>query len=51
VLDTGVARDAELTVLVGGQARFVGSAGRVGRRLAVRLHDAVATAGTGEEPA
>lgn len=39
VLDTGVARDAELTVLVGGRPRFAGSAGRVGRRLAVRLHD------------
>jgi flagellar motor switch protein FliM len=45
VLDTGIARDAELTVLVGGQARFTGSAGRVGRRLAVRLQDAVATEG------
>jgi flagellar motor switch protein FliM len=44
VLDTGVARDAELTVLVGGRARFTGSAGRVGRRLAVRLHDAVGAA-------
>jgi flagellar motor switch protein FliM len=42
VLDTGVPRDAELTVLVGGQPRFAGSAGRVGRRLAVRLHDAAA---------
>jgi flagellar motor switch protein FliM len=41
VLDTGIARDAELTVLVAGRARFTGSAGRIGRRLAVRLHDAV----------
>ncbi len=42
VLDTGVARDAELTVLVGGQPRFTASAGRVGRRLAVRLQDPIA---------
>lgn len=42
VLDTGIARNAELTVLVGGRPRFTGSAGRVGRRLAVRLHDPVA---------
>ena len=50
VLDTGVARDAELTVLVGGQARFTGSAGRVGRRLAVRLHEPIATEGTQDDP-
>jgi flagellar motor switch protein FliM len=50
VLDTGVARDAELTVLVGGQARFTGSAGRVGRRLAVRLHEPIATEGADEDP-
>jgi flagellar motor switch protein FliM len=49
VLDTGVARDAELTVLVGGQPRFTGSAGRVGRRLAVRLHDLATPGGTGED--
>jgi len=48
VLDTGVARDAELTVRIGGQARFTGSAGRVGRRLAVRLHDAVPAAGAAD---
>ncbi len=45
VLDTGLARDAELTVLVGGQARFTASAGRVGRRLAVRLQEPIATTG------
>ena len=49
VLDTGIARDVELTVLVGGQPRFSGSAGRVGRRLAVRLPDAVATAGPNDD--
>ena len=49
VLTTGVARDAELTVLVGGQPRFTGSAGRVGRRLAIRLHEPLATDGTPEQ--
>jgi flagellar motor switch protein FliM len=49
VLDTGIARDAELTVMVGGQPRFTGSAGRVGRRLAVRLHEPVATGGAASD--
>jgi len=49
VLDTGVPRDAELTVLVGGQPRFAGSAGRVGRRLAVRLHDATGGAAPADD--
>jgi flagellar motor switch protein FliM len=42
VLPTGIPRDAELSVLVGGRARFRGSAGRVGKRLAVRLMDSIA---------
>ena len=44
VLPTGIPRDAELTVLVAGRPRFTGSAGRIGRRLAVRLHDQLAGA-------
>ncbi|GJG86600.1 flagellar motor switch protein FliM [Gemmatimonadetes bacterium T265] len=53
VLATGIPRDAELTVLVGGRARYTGSAGRIGRRLAVRLQDSVAPAGAAgdEDPA
>ena len=42
VVTTGIPRDAELSVLVGGRARFRGSAGRVGKRLAVRLMDSIA---------
>ncbi len=41
VLATGIPRDAELTVCVGGRARYTGSAGRIGRRLAVRLQDQI----------
>lgn len=37
VLMTGVPTDAELQVMVSGQTRFRGSAGRVGKRLAVRV--------------
>jgi flagellar motor switch protein FliM len=42
VLTTGIPRDAELSVLVGGKARFRGGAGRVGKRLAVKLMDSIA---------
>jgi flagellar motor switch protein FliM len=42
VLSTGIPRDAELSVLVGGRERFQGAPGRVGRRLAVRLLDSIA---------
>lgn len=49
VLATGIARDAELTVLVGGQPRFTGSAGRVSRRLAVRLNESIAAGGTADD--
>lgn len=42
VLSTGVARDATLHVLVGGQERFRAAAGKVGRKLAVRVLDSVA---------
>ena len=41
VLTTGIPRDAELSVLIGGKPRFRGSAGRVGRKLAVRLLDSI----------
>ena len=47
VLATGIPRDAELEVLVGGRPRYTGSAGRIGRRLAVRLLD---HAGAGDTP-
>jgi len=43
VLSTGVARDASLQVLVGGQERFTAAAGKVGRKLAVRVLDAATT--------
>jgi flagellar motor switch protein FliM len=49
VLTTGIPRDAELSVLVGGRARFRGSAGRVGRKLAVRLLDSIAPPETVDE--
>jgi flagellar motor switch protein FliM len=39
VLSTGIPCDAELTVTIGGRPRSRGAAGRVGRRLAVRLLD------------
>ena len=42
VLSTGIPRDAVLSVRVGDRERFRGSAGRVGRRLAVRLLDGIA---------
>jgi flagellar motor switch protein FliM len=42
VLTTGIPRDAELSVLVGGRPRYRASAGRVGRKLAVRLLDSIA---------
>jgi len=42
VLSTGIPRDAVLSVHVGERERFRGSAGRVGRRLAVRLLDGIA---------
>ncbi len=51
VLATGVSRDAELEILVSGRLRYTGSAGRIGRRLAVRLHDhAVPADGAGADP-
>lgn len=42
VLATGIPRDAELSVMIGGRERCKGAAGRVGRRLAVRLLDQIA---------
>jgi len=44
VLSTGIARDAELQLLIGGRPRSSGAVGRVGRRLAVRLLEPVAGA-------
>ena len=49
VLATGIPRDVALQVLVGGRQRYTGSAGRIGRRLAVRLHDTVAGDATDAE--
>ena len=43
VLSTGIPRDAVLSVRVGDRERFRGAAGRVGRRLAVRLLDSIAS--------
>lgn len=37
VISTGVARDAQLRILVGGQERFQGTVGRVGRRLGAHI--------------
>lgn len=49
VLSTGIPRDAELGVLIGGRERCRGSAGRIGRRLAVRLLDPIAPPAALEE--
>ena len=38
ILSTGIAVDSALEVHVGGQQRYQGTAGRVGQKLAVRLH-------------
>jgi len=43
VISTGVARDAPLRILVGGQERFQGTVGRVGRRLGAHITDATNT--------
>ena len=40
ILATGISRTAQLDVLVSGQPRFAGAAGRVGQKLAVRVTDA-----------
>jgi flagellar motor switch protein FliM len=37
ILSTGIPRDAQIQVLVGDQARFTATAGRVGQKLAVRV--------------
>jgi flagellar motor switch protein FliM len=41
VLTTGIGRDSDIHITVAGQDRFRASAGRAGRRLAVRIHDSV----------
>jgi flagellar motor switch protein FliM len=41
VLTTGLSRDSDVHVFVGKQDRFRASAGRAGRRLAVRIYDSV----------
>lgn len=46
VIPTGIPKDARLIVRAGTQERFIGSAGRVGGHLAVRIIDAVHTAPT-----
>ena len=40
VLTTGIPTDTKLDVMIGGQTRYHGAAGRVGSKLAVRLLDA-----------
>ncbi len=42
VVSTGIARDATVQVLVSGQHRFDGSAGRVGQRLAIHVQSSAA---------
>jgi flagellar motor switch protein FliM len=42
VLNTGIPHNSELDLFVAGQRRFVGAAGRVGNKLAIRVLDAVA---------
>ena len=49
VLSTGIPRDADLQVLIGGRTRTSGAVGRVGRRLAVRLLEPVAGATPGDD--
>ena len=41
ILNTGIPHNSELELFVAGQRRFVGSAGRVAKKLAVRVLDAV----------
>jgi flagellar motor switch protein FliM len=43
ILGTGLPHDSGLDVFVAGQRRFVGTPGRVGKKLAVRVMDAVGT--------
>ena len=43
VMGTGLPQDAGLEVFVAGQRRFVGTPGRVGKKLAVRVMDAVSS--------
>ena len=49
ILSTGIPRSAQLDVLVSGQRRFAGAAGRVGQKLAVRVTEAQQA--TGDAPA
>jgi flagellar motor switch protein FliM len=41
MLSTGIPIDSDVNLLVGNQPRFKSSAGRVGRKLAVRVLDAL----------
>ncbi len=45
VITTGVPSDSHIRVMVGGQERFAGTAGRVGNKLSVRLEGALTDAG------
>jgi flagellar motor switch protein FliM len=50
VLSTGIPSDTTLLVRVGEQERFTATAGRVGRRLAVRVLDTITSAPSGSAP-
>ena len=45
VISTALPQDSPIRVLIGSQDRFVGSAGRVGLKLAVQVTDAASTEG------
>jgi flagellar motor switch protein FliM len=51
VLQTGIPRDAEVSVLIGGRERSRGAVGRVNRRLAVRLLDDITPPTPVDDPA
>ncbi|HET8653999.1 MAG TPA: FliM/FliN family flagellar motor switch protein [Longimicrobiaceae bacterium] len=50
VLSTGIARDSELVVTLNGQPRFLATAGRIGRRLALQITADLHPEGAGETP-
>jgi len=50
IISTALSYDSQIHVRVGAQERFVGTAGRVGQQLAVRVHGAVQEAGTVTRP-
>jgi flagellar motor switch protein FliM len=50
IISTALPHDSPIHVRVGAQERFVGTAGRVGQQLAVRVHDAVQEQGAITRP-